>query len=253
MLQVTTDQGKSSQFQTERARGEEHSTIFRHGIFKKMAEKKIANNQGVDIFGGASYNVGGNVPVQQRLETKGIMEEQKMGGELHSTKKLTGDLQKIVQAVDEKMSQQGFKGSVSVECFKRSVYGRFSDTYKLLRDTIVQDDLMTTLIPYVFKGSRILANNCEGIVLYFNLPLKENWFPKPKRIFPVEKDLGSQTVKYIYIYIYIYLEIYSYFLRKANIIPPILFYSRMIRVMKYSEDMLLIYGVSIKSIYIHDI
>ncbi len=56
----------------------------------------------------------------------------------------------------EKVQESGFKGSLSVESFKRSVFGRFSDKYKQLKAVIT-----TKIIKGAFHNSKILSN-AEG-------------------------------------------------------------------------------------------
>jgi hypothetical protein len=108
--------------------------------------------------------------------------------------KLTTDVEKIISVIDEQIKDVQYKGSVSVESFKRSVFGRFSDTYKRLKTSLDSEQLNIALSS-AFKGSNIISHP-EGIVLYFNLPLSETWLPKPRKIFPNSDKPENWTIKY---------------------------------------------------------
>ena len=176
---------------------EERSTDFRAGLFYKLSGNKSDLRQAPKHFMESSYNLGGNVPtaIGLRNDDYSGYSKDRINDSFMSRAmgKVTADVEKIVTLIDEKTHEGAFKGSVSVESFKRSIYGRFSDTYKQLKATVDPDQL-SLIMSTTFKGSNIVTHP-EGLVLYFNLPLSETWLPKPKKIFPINDKPESFTIK----------------------------------------------------------
>ncbi len=173
---------------------EERSSEFRAGLFSKISMSKVENRQPSKMFADSVINVGGNVPTSMRLRAEDFGKRDKLAESLQKTSKLTSEVEKIVGLIDDKMRDSSYKGSVSVESFKRSIYGRFSDTYKRLK-ACVDTDQLNMVLSTSFKGSNIVTHP-EGIVLYFNLPLSETWLPKTKKIFPINDKPENFTIKY---------------------------------------------------------
>jgi len=187
---------------TEPATGtirEERSSDFRAGLFSKLSVSKSELRQTPKIFGDSTVTVGGNVPSAMRLSPADFGGRTRGADKISDSfigktmSKVTADVEKMVAIIDDRAHEGTFKGSVSAESFKRSIYGRFSDTYKRLKQEADPDQL-SVIMSTTFKGSNILTH-AEGLVLYFNLPLSETWLPKPKKIFPVNDKPENFTIK----------------------------------------------------------
>eukprot|EP00826_Nyctotherus_ovalis_P059798 TRINITY_DN8348_c0_g1_i8.p1 TRINITY_DN8348_c0_g1~~TRINITY_DN8348_c0_g1_i8.p1 ORF type:complete len:279 (+),score=63.22 TRINITY_DN8348_c0_g1_i8:460-1296(+) len=180
-----------------RAIREERSTDLRANLFSKLSSNKGNLRKPPKIFMDSSYNLGGNIPTASGLGIDDFPSHSK--NRLNDSfvnramTKITSDVEKILAFIDEKAYDAAFKGSISLESFKRSVHGRFSDTYKQLK-AIVDPDQLSLAMSTAFKGSNIV-NHYEGVVLYFNLPLTATWLPKPKKIFPVDEKPERFTIK----------------------------------------------------------
>lgn len=194
---LTIDQSfmdKSKEELIKRSIKEERSTEFRTGLFSKLSNSKTNLRKPPKIFMDSSYNIGGNIPTATGLAIPGHSKE-RLGDSFvnKAMSKITSDVESIIGVLDKDISEAAFKGSISIESFKRSVCGRFSDTYKELRATLDADQL-TSVMSTAFKGSSILSHY-EGVVLYFNLPLRGTWLPKPRKIFPIDEKPERFTIK----------------------------------------------------------
>ena len=176
---------------------EERANEFRTGLFSKLQASKYEGRQAPNLFANAAANTGGNVPTPMRLGMQDVARPKDRLSEsmMKVARKVTSDVEKMVTIIDDQMKDASYKGSVSVESFKRSVFGRFSDTYKRLK-TLIDPDQLSVVLSTAFKNSSIVTPP-EGIVLYFNLPLSETWLPKPRKIFPNSDKPESFTIKWI--------------------------------------------------------
>ena len=189
---------KSREEPMKRSLREERSTDFRAGLFSKLSNNKTNLRKPPKIFMGSSYNLGANVPTTTGLDLNGFpthpaREKGRDSFVTGAIAKITSDVENIIGMVDKDLNEGALKGSISLESFKRSVCGRFSDTYKKLRSAVDYDQL-SYIMSTAFKGSSIV-NHYEGVVLYFNLPLSGTWLPKTRKIFPVSEDPTKFTIK----------------------------------------------------------
>ena len=162
---LSIDQATVEKPKTELGVGlrEERSSDFRAGLFSKLSMSKTESRQGPKIFADSVVAAGGKVPTSMRLGTSDFgrsKEKLSESGMVKVASKLSTDVEKMVSVIDERMKENSYKGSVSVESFKRSIYGRFSDTYKRLK-AVVDPDQLNVVMSTSFKGSNIVSH-AEG-------------------------------------------------------------------------------------------